>query len=165
MWNGSLVSSIWGQKKKKKAKQNHQTVSQGGNAASNSVGNSSGKLGSKYSQCPWCSRAAEGDAGRSRGVCERRGVGIRGVRGPGRDVRHHPVQTELCTLWIVNTEVHPREGEEQGTRFVYLAQALGRGAVGKGHGVQLDSLQTRISPEEVVSCQLLEGSSPAALLR
>lgn len=82
--------------KKKNAKQNHQAVSQGGNAASNSVGNSSGKLGSKYSQCPRCSRAAEGDAGRSRGVCERRGVGIRGVRGPGRDVRHHPVQTLNC---------------------------------------------------------------------
>ena len=61
--------------KKKKAKRNHQTISQGGNAASNCVGNSSGKLGSKYSQCPGCSRAAEGDAGRSRGVCERTRVG------------------------------------------------------------------------------------------
>lgn len=159
MWNGSLVSSIWGQKKKKNAKQNHQSVSQGGNAASNSVGNSSGKLGSRYSQCPGCSRAAEGDAGRSRGVCERRGVGIRGV-----GVLEETWGIIQYKLWIVNTEVHPRQGEEQGTRFVYLAQALGRGAVGKGHWVQLDSLQTRISPEEVVSCQLLEGSSPAALL-
>lgn len=58
------------------------------------------------------------------------GWGLSGVRGPGRDIRHHLVQTPNCKY---RRRCQRRRLTETGS--VSLAQAMGRGTVDKGHEV------------------------------
>lgn len=89
-----------------------------------------GRLGSKYSRCSWYSRAAGGGEGKLRagwvggGSVRELEWEFRGVRGPGRDMRHHLVQTQGGLK--ENTEKNSRESKEHGTRFIYLASNGGR---------------------------------------
>lgn len=57
------------------------------------------------------------------------GLGLSGVRGPGRDVRHHPVKTSNCKYRGYQRRRLTGKGS------VSLAQAMGRGTVDKGHEV------------------------------